>query len=116
MNVTENDLIGEIEGFPLPIVKLMLRRQVEAGNPRDVTIFQECANASTKGGGFNWDDAPEDFNFWDKVIMDRDFEKGLNSTPKSRKSLVDHLDEWVQQRGPLTPDEKDAMIAWIDRQ
>ena len=38
--VTEKDLIGDLEGFPIEVVQKMLKKQVEQGNMEDVTVFQ----------------------------------------------------------------------------
>lgn len=66
--VTEKDLIGELQGFPIEVVRMMLLKQVEQGNVPSVQKFQYEARVSRNGGGFNWDATGEGFDFWSRVI------------------------------------------------
>lgn len=77
--VKPSDLIGEIEGFPLEVVQKMVDYQ----NKSDVTIFQDarvaCGSSSL---GFTWRHSPEGFDFWDKVIIERNFDVFFKKYPK----------------------------------
>lgn len=70
--VTEKDLVGDLIGFPIEVVQMMILRQVEQGNDADVRIFQlDRVNGSS---GFVWSRTEEGQDFWSDVIGDRDFD------------------------------------------
>lgn len=72
----KEDLEGEIKDFPIPVVKRMLKYQLEQTGVVNTSIF--CFNrcADKVEGGFDWDKTPE-YNeweeFWDTVIREKDF-------------------------------------------
>lgn len=72
MMVTKKDLNGDIEGFPLEVVKKMCEEQVRQGNKFDVSIFQEDSTSSKDMGGFNWKESTA-FN-WSEIIEFHNFE------------------------------------------
>lgn len=74
---------GELEGFPEEIVEKMLERQVEQGNKRDVSIFENNRNAEVKG--FNWSESQEGSGFWCDVITYQNFEVFFKVYPKEIK-------------------------------
>lgn len=58
--------------------RLLLRRQADAGNLSDLTIFEKDPAVSKCMGGFNWDKTPENWNYWDTMLttyryMKRDY-------------------------------------------
>lgn len=63
--VKPEDLIGEIESFPIEIVQKMVDYQVAQGNKADVTVFQKSAIASRVDGGFNWSETKEYMDLMD---------------------------------------------------
>lgn len=67
--VTQKDLIGELEGFPIEVVRRMLINQVSQGYELDVTVFQK--QRATGVGGFVWFRSPEGLDFWADVIDSR---------------------------------------------
>ena len=73
---------GELEGFPTEIVELMLQRQVEQGNPKNIGVFEEFKTRGCTKGGFDWKASPEDHAFWHKVIFDNDFDLFFEKYPK----------------------------------
>lgn len=64
--VTQKDLIGELEGFPIEVVRRMLINQVSQGYAQDVNVFQRLRSAGV--GGFLWYYTPEGPDFWSDVI------------------------------------------------
>jgi len=79
---------GDIKNFPVEIVERMLWHQVDQGNKRNVSVFEK---ASTKGFscmGFTWEFTIEGFNFWSRVIRNKNFQIFFNKYPK-QKPLVD---------------------------
>ena len=78
---------GELKGFPPEVVELMLQRQVEQGNTRDIEVFEEERNAGKENGGFTWIDTPEGRNFWNSIISEKDFNLFFEKYPKEQKTL-----------------------------
>lgn len=73
VNVTKEDLIGQIADFPLKIVEAMVANQVKQGNPANVKVFQDKVDASFVEGGFSWNKSAEGQFFWSKVINGKQF-------------------------------------------
>lgn len=80
--ITEKDLIGQLEGFPIQVVKKMLERQVQQCNPENICIFQKHCSSDRITGGFNWDNTPEGNYFWCDVISSRNFEVFFKKYPE----------------------------------
>jgi hypothetical protein len=62
--VKQEDLIGQIEGFPIEVVQRMCDCQVEQGNKADVSVFQRNKIAMKFEGGFDWCNTKERQPFW----------------------------------------------------
>lgn len=80
------EIKGDIEGFPPEIVELMLTRQVEQGQKKDITVFQEARTASYRtdcDGGFTWSDTIEKHDFWNAVIDGENFDLFFEKYPKT---------------------------------
>ena len=60
---------GQLKGFPKEIVERMLECQVEQGNPKDVSVFEEDRNMDGFHGGFTWCDTSEEYDFWAKILV-----------------------------------------------
>lgn len=75
MFLSADDLIGDIKGFPIEVVKAMMVKQAIANGFANVRVFQENISASSKGGGFTWDETPEGWGFWNDVISGRNFDR-----------------------------------------
>lgn len=80
--ITEKDLIGQLKGFPIQVVKKMLERQVQQGNPENVCIFQKYYSSDMTMGGFTWEYTPEGGDFWAEVISKRNFEVFFEKYPE----------------------------------
>lgn len=72
--VTEKDCIGEIKGYPPHIVELMLDEQERQGNPRNVAIFQQKADAGYFEGGFTWSKSTDGPKFWSSIHNGKKFD------------------------------------------
>jgi hypothetical protein len=92
MKITEKDLIGKIEGFPIEIVKKMIERQVEAGNPANVEVFQRRSDAVTLYGGFTWVKTPEGHDFWEDIICEHNFDLFFKKYPKKTNKVYIYQD------------------------
>lgn len=77
VSITKEDLIGQVANFPLKIVEAMVENQVRQGNPANVKVFQEKADASFVEGGFSWNKSAEGQFFWSKVINGKQFPKEI---------------------------------------
>lgn len=75
MFLSAEDLIGDIKGFPIEVVKAMMVKQAIANGFANARVFQENRSASSNGGGFNWDETPEGWDFWNDVIRNRNFDR-----------------------------------------
>lgn len=77
--------MGELEGYPVDFIEVMLTRQVMAGNARDITVFQYNRCASRKQGGFDWN-VPDDSHWqaWSNAL-------GKKSYYDSEKPLEERL-------------------------
>lgn len=68
MIVTHEDLIGDISGFPLHVVQMMINNQIAQGNEANVKIFQNKKDTPKRFGGFDWSRTPQGIKYWNKVI------------------------------------------------
>ena len=66
--IREDDLKGDIEGFPLGVVVRMMEEQESQGNEPDVSVFQRFSYSEAKAGGFDWNKTEAGQNFWKKVV------------------------------------------------
>lgn len=55
--------------------RLLLRRQADAGNSSDLTVFEKNYSASKYEGGFEWDRTPENWNYWKTMLTTYDYMK-----------------------------------------
>jgi len=81
--VKQEDLIGQIEGFPIEVVQRMVECQVEQGNVADVSVFQIKHGSSEILGGFDWSKTKEGNAFWFDIIEDENFGIFFKRYPKS---------------------------------
>lgn len=81
-----------LEGFPEEIIELMLIKQVQAGNTKDITVFENNIGSDNICGGFNWDDTTEGEDFWKDVLVDKDFDLFFKLYPKENNSkIITHI-------------------------
>lgn len=73
---------GDLIGFPKEIITRMLDYQEEQGNPRDVFVFEKQCDATQYIKGFEWSDTQEGWDFWHKVITNKDFDVFFEKYPK----------------------------------
>ncbi len=82
IKITRADLIGDIENFPIEVVKKMVEEQVRQGNKADVTIFQAASHSDKRCGGFYWGITEAGVSFWHNVIIKRDFDLFFKKYPR----------------------------------
>jgi len=89
---TKSKFKGYLKNTPKEVVKLLLKRQVEQGNPENISIFEESRRgADDGGGGFTWLDTIEGHAFWRSVLEDRNYTLFFNTYPKKKKGLKKKL-------------------------
>jgi hypothetical protein len=64
-----NSYQGRLRNIPVAILERMLDRQEQAGNPRDITVFERDIYAGTADGGFDWEGTPEMYDYWNCVVI-----------------------------------------------
>lgn len=62
--LTEDDLKGDLEGFPMGVVVRMLEEQEIQGNKPDVKVFQRIKMADKNECGFSWMNTEIGHIFW----------------------------------------------------
>ena len=114
--VKQEDLIGDIEGFPIEIVQRMVECQVEQGNKADVSVFQNRKSCSGGSGGFEWCDTTERHDFWQKVILNRDFKIFFEKYPKENKEIYVENVVWLEDSHHVDvyQVENALFVRWID--
>lgn len=82
MKITEKDLIGQLDGFPVEVVEKMLERQFEQTGKKDVSVFQRWLSAPKPFNGFDWNETKEEIIFWTDVINRKKFNLFFEKYPK----------------------------------
>lgn len=65
---------GEIKGFPLEVVIAMLYHQKKQTGKADLLTFIRRKSVSATGGGFDWEETRQGFDYWDHIISNEKFE------------------------------------------
>ena len=91
---------GEIKDFPKEVVGKMLERQIEQGNPPDVSKFEEYKKSAHDSYGFDWSMSKEGFHFWKSVIEKENFDVFFEKYPKIEKAKIEKakyttIDEFI---------------------
>lgn len=69
--VKKEDLIGELEGFPIEIAQ----RMVDYQDTPNISIFQKNVGTNHFLGGFDWETSVEGYRFWNDIIINKKFDK-----------------------------------------
>lgn len=97
--VVNEDLVDELREFPLTVVQKMIEHQVMQGNPANVKVFQADPTAERSEGGFVWEDSPEGWDFWDKVIEGMEFNVFFERYPESNRVYIVAASEAAHEVG-----------------
>lgn len=84
-NITKEDLIGTLKGFPLGIVIRMLEETELQGNKPDVKIFQNSRSVDSMHNGFDWRGTEAGNHFWHVVINYHGFDEFYKRYPDYKK-------------------------------
>ena len=63
---------GQIDWLPDFIGEELMKQQEYQGNKRDISVFEEDVIAGKSEGGFEWKDTLQKYNFWDRVLLEKD--------------------------------------------
>lgn len=77
---------GEIADFPEEVVEMMLDYQESHRGKRDVSVFEN--NRFNYFKGFDWSETIEGQYFWNRVIMDKNFDLFFSRYPKKKEPIV----------------------------
>jgi hypothetical protein len=86
----------EWKNLPKEIQERMLECQVEQGNKRDESVFEENINYNKNSGGFHWADTAEGHSFWNRIIYNRDTGLFYGKYPKKENNTKEPLDEAIE--------------------
>lgn len=95
--ITQKDLIGDLENFPIEVVEKMLQRQYEQVNKIDISVFQEYKRSDVQRNGFHWADTIEGHGFWYSVINEEKFDLFFAYYPKLSKNVYIFGDEKLHE-------------------
>jgi hypothetical protein len=73
---------GQLTGFPLEVVEIMMQRQEEQGNARDASVFENDKWEDIGNKGFSHGRSIEGSEFWQKVIAENNFDLFFKKYPK----------------------------------
>ena len=62
----------QIDWLPDFIGEELMKQQEYQGNKRDISVFEEDVSADKSDGGFEWKDTSQKYNFWDRVLLEKD--------------------------------------------
>lgn len=91
--ITKKDLIGELENFPIEIVKKMLQEQYKQVGKMDISIFQDSRFTDKPRGGFHWSDTIEGYAFWNTILNFKRFNIFFERYPELSKNVYIHGDK-----------------------
>ena len=74
--LTEEDIIGDIKGFPIGVIVRMLEEQSIQCKRTDIIAFQRSRKA-----GFSWAHTEAGWVFWDHVLNENNFDLFFKEYP-----------------------------------
>ena len=87
IKITNADLIGRIQFYPIEVVEKMVEEQVNQGNKPDAKVFQKNASAGKSLKGFSWHGTEAGHSFWEKVLTEFNFELFFEVYPKVNRKV-----------------------------
>ena len=82
MKVNKKDLVGAIKDFPIEIVQKMIDYQFNSNGINNIKILQDPLLIETDYV-FDWFKTIEGYEFWDRVIHNKEFEIYFKKYPKT---------------------------------
>ena len=65
---------NRISHFPKKVKELMLLNQAMQGNKMNLKVFEIDEFSQKDKGGFDWEETLEGYLFWERIILNEDFE------------------------------------------
>ena len=65
---------NRISHFPKKAKEMMLINQAKQGNKMNLKIFEVDEFSQKDKGGFDWGETPEGYLFWQRIILNEDFD------------------------------------------
>jgi hypothetical protein len=115
MKVTEKDLIGEIENYPIEVVQKMCENQVAQGNEFNVKVFQKYSIIPFSKGGFDWAETLDGDYFWKCVIFNKNFDLFFEKYPKVEKANEYPKIMWVGRTELAVNSKKQKRVVFMEK-
>lgn len=95
---------GDIKYFPIEVVEKMLYYQVQQGNKRDISVFENKWTTPKTHGGVDWNKTHDGFSFWYNVIELKNFDWFFIKYPKKQdtfeeKTAIEMFKEMSNEKG-----------------
>ena len=74
--------------YPPEIIELMLIKQQEQGNPKNIQPFLHNIYKGSSEGAFNWRATIEGYIFWNWVLVNLKFDVFYEKYPKKKNSKI----------------------------
>jgi hypothetical protein len=74
--------------YPPEVIELMLKRQEEQGNPKNIGPFLKNIDNGITHGGFNWAETIEGIIFWRDILLDGKFKNFYKLYPKKNSKIL----------------------------
>lgn len=95
--LTKDDLIGNIEGYPMGIIVKMLEEQKAQTDKANIRVFQKNKCSNRYGDGFDWGRTiiskdkykADPWTFWNEVIDHKNFDLFFDVFPDYKKYNLD---------------------------
>ena len=82
--------------YPPEIIELMLIRQQEQGNPKNIQPFLILIRMDKIQKGFNWDETKEGYGFWERVLINLEFDVFYEFYPKDQLlEIIENLEKII---------------------
>lgn len=94
LNLIQSNLKGDLEIYPVEIVKELLKNQKAQTGKIDISVFENNISASVDQGGFLWSSTEEGHDYWDKIISKKNisefhaYKNGAFSNPTKNDLIL----------------------------
>lgn len=100
--------------YPKEIVDRLLECQKEQGNVKKLSVLLKNPSSEINDGGFNWRNTKEGADFWEKILLEKDFKVFYQKYPKYPRVMeVCHFKDFSESYVRVVFAEKmGRYIAW----
>ncbi|MGL5732284.1 MAG: hypothetical protein ACRCX5_14340 [Bacteroidales bacterium] len=86
--VKQEDITGQLKGFPIEVVQAMVDEQVRQGYKADVSVFQKCRTAGAGSNGISWNLTENGYSFWCDIIENLKFDRLATKQQKTFQTKI----------------------------